>query len=85
MHTLSQPYSEILSMKTRSSFMVDGKISLDNKLNVFFNLLSISFCNFQGAYIAKTEDSIYASEIPAEGDFRQFSENIKNRINNEWK
>jgi hypothetical protein len=85
MHPIDKPEDKIFFLKTRSSFAIKGKLSSEAKLNLLYHLIAISIWNHQGIFAAKTEGTIYETELPPEANFNQFEEKFKIQIANEWK
>ena len=74
----------ILNLKTCSCFDIKCEANTEIKLLLFYELLSMSFWNFQGVFAAKTQGTRFSTEIPPIIDFTEHEDEFRTRIEYEW-
>ncbi len=79
------PENIIIAIKTCSKFIVKGELGIQSRMDFMAQIMTISMCNLQGYFIAKTEGTDLVDAMPPTFDFNTVKNNFKYRLEDEWK
>ena len=75
----------VLNISLCTNFHITCEIDLEGKLETMEKLFLIAYWNLQGVYIARTQGTGFANEIPPIINFEEYKDQTLNKIENEWK
>ena len=80
-----QSGTPVLNISTCTNFNIEGNVDTESKLELMHKLFPIAYWNLQGVYIAKTQGTGFANEIPPLIYFEDYIDETLTKITNECK